>query len=116
MCVCLCVTGKVFWKNLEKCEEEELSHDPRSWGKKERKKKKLRGKNKERSKHKAWAAAYNSMFDVEILWTVFCLAIGGLKKSYKWLTAILWKSSLWSEFLDHDEENSLLTSVALHRG
>ena len=47
---------------------------------------------------------------------VVWLAIGELKQSYEWLTAILWKSSSRSESLDHDDENSLLMSVALHRG
>ena len=48
--------------------------------------------------------------------TVVHLAVGELKQSYEWLTAILRKSSSWSEFLDHDEENSLLISVVLHIG
>ena len=48
--------------------------------------------------------------------TVVCLAIGELKRSYEWPTSILRKSSLRSEFSDHDEENSLPISVALYRG
>ena len=40
----------------------------------------------------------------------------GVKQSYEWLTAISRKSSSRSEFLDHDDENSLPMSVALHRG
>ena len=58
---------------------------------------------------------------VKVVWwrsthTIVCLAVRELKQSYGWLTAISQKSLLWSEFLYHDEENSLPISSALHRG
>ena len=48
--------------------------------------------------------------------TVVHLAVEELQRSCEWVIAISRKSSFRSEFLDHDEENSLLMSVTLHRG